>query len=131
MGWIFGAERFYDAIELMLGKRISLWFKLCWKILTPVVTMGILLFITIRFIPLTYNKTYVYPTSFQVFGLCLALVSMVCIPIVFVWKMVKAPGTLRQKLRHVTTPILKPNQIVPSWREAGYKWRMHQLPKSL
>lgn len=130
VGWIFGAERFYDAIELMLGKRISLWFKLCWKILTPVVTMGILLFITIRFIPLTYNKTYVYPTSFQVFGLCLALVSMVCIPIVFVWKMVKAPGTLRQKLRHVTTPILKPNQIVSSWREAGYKWRMHQLPKS-
>lgn len=37
--YISGAERFYDAIELMLGKRISLWFKLCWKILTPVVTM--------------------------------------------------------------------------------------------
>ena len=57
---------------------------------------SILLFITIKFTPLTYNKTYIYPTGFQVFGVCLALVSMICIPVVFVWKIIKAPGSLLQ-----------------------------------
>ena len=34
-----GVERFCDAIELMIGRRISIWFKLCWKVITPAVTM--------------------------------------------------------------------------------------------
>ncbi|KAG9348297.1 hypothetical protein JZ751_002032 [Albula glossodonta] len=40
MGWLFGAERMYEVIEDMTGKRPNLIFKLCWLYLTPLVSLS-------------------------------------------------------------------------------------------
>ncbi|RXN37702.1 sodium- and chloride-dependent GABA transporter 2-like protein [Labeo rohita] len=39
MGWIFGAERMFDIIEDMTKSRPNYMLMLCWKYLTPLVTL--------------------------------------------------------------------------------------------
>ena len=55
VAWLYGADRFYDNLETMLGYRINRWFGICWRYLTPAVTLGILIFSIVKFEPLTYN----------------------------------------------------------------------------
>lgn len=115
IGWVFGAEKFADVIELMTGQRVSIWFVICWKYLLPGLSLGVFLFMLVDFTPLKYNNVYEYPDEAHALGICVALVSMLCIPIVFLFKMFKAKGTLRERWAEVTTPDLKFHQIPESW----------------
>ncbi|XP_021366765.1 sodium- and chloride-dependent creatine transporter 1-like isoform X2 [Mizuhopecten yessoensis] len=115
IAWVFGADRFYDAIEMMIGSRINPYLYFCWKYLSPVLCMGLLLSQLVEFRPLTYNKTYVYPDWAQAFGIMLALSSMLCIPVYGLFKMAITDGSLIVRWRKVTMPILRKNQIHPSW----------------
>ncbi|XP_060086172.1 sodium- and chloride-dependent creatine transporter 1-like [Ylistrum balloti] len=115
IAWVFGADRFYDAIEMMIGSRINPYLHFCWKYITPVICMGLLLAKLIMFRPLKYNKTYEYPTWAQGFGILLALSSMVCIPIYAIFKLATTEGTLVKRWRKSTTPVLRKHQLHPSW----------------
>lgn len=46
--------------------------------------------------PLTYNNVYVYPWWGEVLGWCLALSSMLCIPVSVLYKLFRAKGTFRE-----------------------------------
>ncbi|XP_033762900.1 sodium- and chloride-dependent creatine transporter 1-like [Pecten maximus] len=115
IAWIFGADQFYDAIEMMIGSRINPYLHFCWKYLSPVLCMGLLLAQLIMFRPLKYNKTYEYPDWAQAFGVMLALSSMLCIPVFALFKMATSQGSLIQRWRHVTTPVLQKHQIHYMW----------------
>lgn len=39
LGWIYGADRFSDNVEMMLGHPIASYFKISWKYLTPFMTL--------------------------------------------------------------------------------------------
>ncbi|XP_069111626.1 sodium- and chloride-dependent creatine transporter 1-like isoform X2 [Argopecten irradians] len=116
IGWVFGADRFYDAIELMIGSRINPYLYICWKYLSPLLCMGLLVAKLIVFQPLKYNRTYEYPNWAQGFGLMLSISSMVCIPVYAIYKLLAAKGTITQRWQSVTTPVLRKKQIHPSWR---------------
>jgi solute carrier family 6 GABA transporter-like protein 6/8/11/12/13 len=103
---ISGASRFYDNIEMMIGFRINRWLWICWMVLTPLITVGIFLFMWVKFEPLKYNNTYVYPGWAQGLGMCMAFASMICIPAYFVIKFIITPGTLKERWQILTTPIL-------------------------
>lgn len=57
---------------------------------------GIFLFHLVNYKPLTYNNVYVYPWWGEVIGWCLALSSMLCIPVSLLYKLVRAKGTFRE-----------------------------------
>lgn len=57
---------------------------------------GIFLFHLLNYKPLTYNNVYVYPWWGEVIGWCLALSSMLCIPVSLVYKLAGAKGTFRE-----------------------------------
>ncbi|XP_033729945.1 sodium- and chloride-dependent creatine transporter 1-like [Pecten maximus] len=116
IAWVFGADRFYDAIEMMIGSRINPYLHFCWKYLSPVLCMGLLLAKLIMFRPVKYNKTYEYPDWAQGFGVMLALLSMLCIPSYALFKLVTTQGSLVQRWRKMTKPILQKHQIHPRWR---------------
>ena len=40
----YGAGRFIDDMEFMLGKRPSVWWKFCWKFASPLLIGGLLIF---------------------------------------------------------------------------------------
>lgn len=111
IGWIFGSEKFNDAIEVMIGYRINKWFHICWKYLTPLVCTGIFAFQLIGFKPLKYNNEYEYPPWAQGFGLMLALVSMCCIPFYVVGKLLSLKGPIKERIKKAIVPKLTKDQI--------------------
>ncbi|XP_069110853.1 sodium- and chloride-dependent creatine transporter 1-like [Argopecten irradians] len=121
IAWVFGVDYFYDAIEMMLGYRISPYLQICWKYLTPLLSLGLFITELVLFRPLTYNKSYQYPSWAQAFGIALALSAMLCVPVCGVAKLVSASGSLSKRWEKVTSPILERHQIHPNWERQNWK----------
>ncbi|XP_029018869.1 sodium- and chloride-dependent GABA transporter 2-like isoform X2 [Betta splendens] len=96
IAWVYGADRFYDNIEDMIGYRPGPYIKYCWLFFTPATCIGTFAFSLIKYTPLKYNNEYVYPWWGYVIGWLLALSSMVCIPLWMVYKISTTQGTLRE-----------------------------------
>ncbi|XP_075797022.1 sodium- and chloride-dependent GABA transporter 2 isoform X3 [Pelodiscus sinensis] len=122
IGWVYGADRFYDNIEDMIGYRPWPVIKYCWLFITPAVCLATFLFSLIKYTPLTYNKKYVYPWWGDTLGWLLALSSMVCIPLWIVYKLSTIKGSLRERFHHLVCPdedlpfSLGVGQALPSTR---------------
>nr|XP_020139116.1 sodium- and chloride-dependent taurine transporter-like [Microcebus murinus] len=67
-------------------------------------TWGCFVFSLVKYVPLTYNKTYVYPTWAIGLGWALALASMLCIPLVVAVRLAQADGPLPVRVRYLVTP---------------------------
>nr|XP_060632731.1 sodium- and chloride-dependent betaine transporter-like [Anolis sagrei ordinatus] len=104
VGWVYGADRFYDNIEDMIGYRPWPLVKFCWLFLTPAVCLATFLFSLIRYTPLKYNNLYEYPPWGITVGWLMALSSMICIPSYVIFILLKTKGTFKQRLRQLTTP---------------------------
>ncbi|XP_061494654.1 sodium- and chloride-dependent betaine transporter-like [Rhineura floridana] len=103
IGWVYGADRFYDNIEDMIGYRPWPLVKLCWLFLTPGVCLATFLFSLIRYTPLTYNNVYQYPPWGIAVGWLMALSSMICIPSYIVFILLKTKGSLKERLCQLTS----------------------------
>ncbi|TMS05097.1 Sodium- and chloride-dependent GABA transporter 2 [Larimichthys crocea] len=104
IAWIYGADRFYDNIEDMIGYRPSPVIKYCWLYFTPATCFGTFAFALIKYSPLKYNNEYEYPWWGHGIGWILALSSMLCIPLWVAVKLYSTPGTLRERFVFLTTP---------------------------
>uniref|UniRef100_A0A8C7U182 Transporter n=1 Tax=Oncorhynchus mykiss TaxID=8022 RepID=A0A8C7U182_ONCMY len=106
VSWVYGADRFMDDIARMIGYRPFPWMKWCWSFITPCVCMGIFLFHLFNYKPLTYNNTYVYPWWGEVIGWCMALMSMLCIPVSVLYKLCRATGTFKEVSINIILTIM-------------------------
>ncbi|XP_041672100.1 sodium- and chloride-dependent GABA transporter 2-like [Cheilinus undulatus] len=104
IGWIYGADRFSDNIEDMIGYKPSPLLKYCWMYCTPVICSGTLVFLLLRYTPLRFNNSYVYPWWAYFIGWFLAMSSIVMIPLTMVFKLAKGKGTLLQRLKQTSKP---------------------------
>lgn len=104
IAWIYGSDNFYDGIEDMIGYRPGPWMKYSWAVVTPVLCVGCFIFSLVKYIPLTYNKVYVYPTWAIGLGWSLALSSMVCVPLVMVIRLCQTEGPFLVRLKYLLTP---------------------------
>lgn len=104
IAWIYGANRFYDNIEDMIGYRPGPYIKYCWMFFTPATCFGTFAFSLIKYTPLKYNNEYVYPWWGYTLGWLLALSSMVCIPLWVVSKLSTSKGSLKERFHELTTP---------------------------
>lgn len=104
IAWIYGANRFYDNIEDMIGYRPGPYIKYCWLFFTPATCFGTFAFSLIKYTPLKYNNEYVYPWWGYALGWLLALSSMVCIPLWVVSKLSMSKGSLKERFIELTTP---------------------------
>nr|XP_008162491.1 sodium- and chloride-dependent betaine transporter [Chrysemys picta bellii] len=96
VGWVYGADRFYDNIEDMIGYRPWPLIKMCWQVVTPGVCLATFLFSLIKYTPLKYNNWYVYPPWGYALGWLMALSSMICIPLYFIFILLKTRGSLKK-----------------------------------
>ncbi|KAG8186626.1 hypothetical protein JTE90_021778 [Oedothorax gibbosus] len=97
VAWVYGVDRFLLDIKLMTNRTPSIWWKLCWRFITPAAIIAILLFILVNHTAITYN-TYVYPTWSIFIGWIVALCSIAPIPIVAISTILNEEGTFKQKL---------------------------------
>ncbi|NXL28648.1 S6A12 protein, partial [Glaucidium brasilianum] len=119
-----GANRFYDNIEDMIGFRPWPLIKICWLVFTPGLCLAVFLFSLIKYTPLKYNNSYVYPPWGYVVGWLMALSSMVCIPLYAIFILLKTKGPLKQRLTQLISPaedLPQPKKHVPGLSELKRK----------
>ncbi|KAA0714549.1 Sodium- and chloride-dependent GABA transporter 2 [Triplophysa tibetana] len=104
MGWTFGAERMFDIIEDMTKTRPNYIFLLCWKYLTPLVSLASLVCSLVQYQPLTFNRWYVYPGWAYALGWLLALSSILLVPGWALGRLFTGKGNLRQRWRQLCSP---------------------------
>ncbi|XP_037070121.1 sodium- and chloride-dependent glycine transporter 1-like [Pollicipes pollicipes] len=103
IAWVYGEERFSLDIEMMVGRKPNIWFRLCWKYISPAVICFILLFTFINHEPVTYNDTG-YPDWAIVIGWLMALVSIAAIPAVGLMVLLGKKGTFVERLMQCVRP---------------------------
>uniref|UniRef100_A0A7N6AHG3 Transporter n=1 Tax=Anabas testudineus TaxID=64144 RepID=A0A7N6AHG3_ANATE len=69
-----------------------------------VCSQGCFVFSLVKYKPLTYNKVYEYPDWAIGLGWCLALASMISIPMVMVVKILQSEGPLIERIKAVAAP---------------------------
>lgn len=60
--WVYGLENFLDDVEFMLSRRPSVYWRICWGIITPVLLTAILIYTIAIMKPLEYSGI-AYPDS--------------------------------------------------------------------
>ncbi|CAL9689121.1 unnamed protein product [Knipowitschia caucasica] len=102
--YIYGHKNYFKDVEMMLGFPPPLFFRICWRFISPVIISFILIFTVIQYKPITYND-YVYPGWSLGIGFCMALSSVICIPIYALYKISRSPGaTFKERLRYACRP---------------------------
>ncbi|XP_041357442.1 sodium- and chloride-dependent glycine transporter 1-like [Gigantopelta aegis] len=103
ISWIYGADRFYKDIEMMIGYKPPIWWKISWKYITPAIILFIWLFSVTTLGPVTYGDV-IYPTWAIVFGWCLAVCSIIPIPVLMIYQIAQETGPIMQRIRKLTKP---------------------------
>ncbi|KAK5858848.1 hypothetical protein PBY51_002961 [Eleginops maclovinus] len=104
ISWVYGADRFYGNITDMIGYRPNPLMKYCWRYITPFICFGTFIFSIIKYSPLRFNNTYVYPLWANILGWFIASVSLSLIPFFMVYKMMHEKGSIRQRFLIVFKP---------------------------
>ncbi|XP_035288524.1 sodium- and chloride-dependent GABA transporter ine [Anguilla anguilla] len=106
--WIYGVKRLSQNIEEMTGKKPSIFFTMCWIVISPIIVAAILVFSVIQFKPARYDS-YVYPPWAQGIGWIIAMASIIWIPIAAVHTLWVLPGSFKEKLQKSVSPFALDN----------------------
>uniref|UniRef100_A0A671W6C6 Transporter n=1 Tax=Sparus aurata TaxID=8175 RepID=A0A671W6C6_SPAAU len=99
VSWFYGVDRFSDDIQQMMGFRPGLYWRLCWKFVSP-------LFLTLTSSSLKYDE-YVFPYWANFVGWGIAMSSMLFVPVYAIYKFLSLPGTFKEVSIHGTTVIFQ------------------------
>lgn len=79
--FVYGYDKFASDVNMMLGHRPGIYWRVCWQILSPLTLFGILCFLFIRYQPPTLGD-YSYPYWAVVLGWLMTISSVTAIPLV-------------------------------------------------
>lgn len=123
IGWIYGADRFLKDIEFMIGYMPSVWWKICWKFVTPLVIIFIWLFSVTHLKPVSYGD-YQYPQWAIVIGWLVGLASIVPLPLYMIYSIMQTQGNFIHRVKTLVQPD-------PRWGPAVERYRLkYQASKS-
>ncbi|KAM6463163.1 sodium-dependent serotonin transporter [Liasis olivaceus] len=103
VAWFYGITQFCSDVKEMLGFSPGWFWRICWVVISPV----FILFIICSFIsspPDIRLFDYTYPYWTMVLGYFIGTSSFICIPAYMVYRLVRTPGTLKERLLNSITP---------------------------
>lgn len=103
VSWFYGVDRFSDDIEQMMGFRPGLYWRLCWKYVSPAFLLFVVIASTVTATGLKYDD-YVFPYWSNVIGWTIAMSSMLFVPVYAVYKFCTVPGTFKERIAYCITP---------------------------
>uniref|UniRef100_A0A8C7DAU8 Transporter n=1 Tax=Oncorhynchus kisutch TaxID=8019 RepID=A0A8C7DAU8_ONCKI len=95
VSWFYGVDRFSEDIERMMGFKPGLYWRLCWKFVSPTFLLVVVIASIVTSTGLSYDD-YVFPSWSNVIGWGVALSSMMFVPIYAIYKFLSMPGTFKQ-----------------------------------
>ncbi|XP_067651004.1 sodium- and chloride-dependent glycine transporter 2-like [Haliotis asinina] len=90
--WVYGSRRFSEDVELMLDRRVPMFFSVMLSYITPGFLIIALFLVLFWFQPPTYGD-YQYPWVCQVAGWILATMSVIPVPVMAAVTLYKAKGS--------------------------------------
>ncbi|PAA64594.1 hypothetical protein BOX15_Mlig031699g3 [Macrostomum lignano] len=120
IGWIYGADRFYRDIELMLGRQPSAWWRICWRFITPAIILCIFIISIVNHSPVTYgpeDNKYRYPKWAINIGMCLALMSLLPLPLLAIVALYGGSGSLPERIKNALLPSPEWGPMVERFRD--------------
>ncbi|XP_046361791.1 sodium-dependent dopamine transporter-like isoform X1 [Haliotis rufescens] len=114
VSWFYGMKQFCDDIEAMTGSRPNLYWRICWKFISPALLLIIVISSFASYTPLEYMTAtgrYVYPEYANVIGWMIALSSMCMIPGYAIYKLAITKGTLKERFALCISPESEHEQI--------------------
>ncbi|KFW75937.1 Sodium-dependent noradrenaline transporter, partial [Manacus vitellinus] len=103
VSWFYGVDRFSEDIQQMMGFKPGLYWRLCWKFVSPAFLLFVVIVSIINFKPLTYDD-YTFPLWANRIGWGIALSSMVLVPAYIIYKFMNVRGTFKERLAYCITP---------------------------
>ncbi|XP_062601592.1 sodium-dependent dopamine transporter-like [Saccostrea cucullata] len=103
LSWAYGVERFSNDIRTMLGHPAGIYWKICWKFIAPLFILWIMIFGLVQYTPHSYDN-YIYPWEANFIGWCIALSSVLCIPLFAIIGFIRASGSPSERLKFLLTP---------------------------
>ncbi|XP_034958426.1 sodium- and chloride-dependent neutral and basic amino acid transporter B(0+) [Zootoca vivipara] len=121
--WIYGGNRFIEDTEMMIGKKswlFWLWWRACWFFITPFLLLAILVWSLVTFERPTFGSVE-YPVWGAAVGWCMIMFCLIWIPIIAIYKIAKAKGSLWQRITFCCKP--QPNWGPALERNRGERYR--------
>lgn len=106
LSYIYGVNQLFKDIEMMMGKKPCLWWKISWCFTTPVLMLALLIYSCINLVPPSYGE-YRYPGWAIVFGWMVSMCSVIPIPAIAIYKILRAKGSLYQRV----VSLLRPTEL--------------------
>ncbi|KAM6157187.1 sodium-dependent dopamine transporter [Erethizon dorsatum] len=103
VAWFYGVRQFSEDIKQMTGRRPSLYWRLCWKLVSPCFLLFVVVVSVVTFRPPHYGA-YIFPAWANALGWVVAASSMAMVPIYAAYKFCSLPGSFREKLAQAITP---------------------------
>ncbi|KAG7229375.1 hypothetical protein INR49_012766 [Caranx melampygus] len=103
IAWFYGVDRFSDDIEEMIGQRPGMYWRLCWKFVSPCFLLVMVVVSFATFNPPNYGS-YMFPAWANMVGWCLAISSMTMVPLYAIYKLCTLPGKFCDRLAYAITP---------------------------
>jgi len=116
--WVYGINRFYGDIELMLGRRPFIWWKIVWCFITPLIIIFVFFTTVIQHTPVTYGDNYAYPGWAVGLGWCFASISIIPIPIVAIVQLtINGKGSIIKRVKTLLRPAADWGPASEQYRE--------------
>ncbi|RVE74797.1 hypothetical protein OJAV_G00025580 [Oryzias javanicus] len=103
VSWFYGVDRFSEDIERMMGFKPGLYWRLCWKFVSPVFLLFVVIASTLTSTGLKYDE-YVFPEWANHLGWAVAMSSMLFVPFYAMYKFFSVRGTFRERIAYCITP---------------------------
>ncbi|TNN36186.1 Sodium-dependent noradrenaline transporter [Liparis tanakae] len=95
VSWFYGVDRFSEDIERMMGFKPGLYWRLCWKFVSPAFLLFIVIASAVKSTGLKYDD-YVFPNWANIVGWGVAMSSMMFVPGYAIYKFCSVKGTFKQ-----------------------------------
>uniref|UniRef100_A0A8C9VR47 Transporter n=1 Tax=Scleropages formosus TaxID=113540 RepID=A0A8C9VR47_SCLFO len=103
VSWFYGVDRFGEDIERMMGFKPGLYWRLCWKFVSPAFLLFVVIASIVTAPGLKYDE-YVFPPWSNAVGWIIAMSSMLFVPVYAIYKFFSIPGSFKQRLAYCITP---------------------------
>jgi solute carrier family 6 (neurotransmitter transporter, glycine) member 5/9 len=104
--WVYGLENFCDDIEFMLKRKVTMFWRLSWAIVTPGIMIIIFVYYMVNLEAPSYSG-WAFPTGYLVFGWILFAVGLLQVPLWISWFMIrKRDLSIIDGFKEGTTPTI-------------------------
>ncbi|XP_041125323.1 sodium-dependent noradrenaline transporter-like [Polyodon spathula] len=103
VSWFYGVDRFSEDIERMMGFKPGLYWRLCWKFVSPAFLLFVVIASIVKMETLTYDD-YTFPPWASLIGWGITMSSMLFVPAYAIYKFLVVRGTFKERLAYCITP---------------------------